>query len=477
MAISGQYYSLQSVVKGDLVQLVFGQKDFVMKIYERGVPGLTIPDMTGTVQIAMFNDMLYVLRNPVAGTIIVEAFANEVLLWRQTIAALNIFHLSFTVDQGGVYVLFRGNGVIQIPNGPTMNVRDGWVLIRFGENGQTIAATNITGATDMIVTNNNGEGNAVIYGNSTKPLIMNQRTVIDKTTLYSFAIFVSPTLGPNEVFVIDDIVVEKVAAGFNSLAHIERENTETTLIFNGVTGAMWTADLGDAEVEELQIFSGFLAVIAKNNTTNKWFLSQYSLEGELTSTAILPVEGDILVTQMAFNQARFLVYAISSIEGGRLLTEYDALDNILVWSVSVPTDTNLVTGTVSKVAIHYTNTIRYFAKRLPALVGAVSEVLWPGGTGTTGCPPGFNTCTCPTGSTGCIPPNCCPIHVLPDGSFPTVVRVDFIVTSAFAPVIPGQEYFLGNNSKLTTVETPKRYIGTAIDDTKVIMLQTGNLAS
>lgn len=477
MSVSGQYYSLQRVEKGDIVQLVFDQKDFVMRVYERGVPGSTIDKLSGTLQIEMFGNDLYILRQPITGEIVIEKYLDNVLIWSRSVFAFNFFSSSIAVSEGGVYLLTRADGVIQLPGGGSVQQGPGWVLIRISSEGHVIATTAITGATDIQVTDNNGEGNAVIFGNATQPLVMNRQTVIDKTTLYSFAIFVSPTLGPSDILVVDDIVVTKLAAGFNSIIHIEKDGTDNTLIFNGATGDMWTAELGDVEVQELEVYSGFVAVVVKDNTSLKWFLSQYSLAGELISKIDLPIEGDILTTQLAFNEARFLLYAISSIEGGRLLTEYDGFEDTLVWSVSVPNDTNMVAGVVEKVAVHYSNTVRNFVKRLPALVGAVSQVLWPGGTGTTGCPPGFNPCSCPTGNTGCIPPGCCPIHILPNGQAPSVVIVDFLLTSAFAPVIPGQEYFLDIQRKLTTVELPKRYIGTALDDTKVLMIQTGNLAS
>lgn len=489
MEISGIYSSLQPVRRGDVVQLVFGKKDFVMKVYDKPRFSFELTNMFSLRQIAVFNQHVITLREASRGVVIVEAFIRNNLQWSQTINALTIYSMEMVVGNGGVFVLIHGDGIIHLPNGTNIQQGITRVLVRFTLNGQMIAYTTIQGPDLVGVLYDYGEENAAIYGSTKRTLVINGATVISESAPYSFAVALSPTLNPSEILTTDNMSIVKISAGNGDIALIEEIDGVATLFFFNNNDTSWSVALGLFEVSEIQVFDNFIAVVGNEFEQRKYVVYQFNFDGTQINKSILPFEGNVIDTQLAYDNNRFLLYAIIEVEGGRSLVEYNIYDAIIVWSTPVLLNALLVSGTTELVVVGSGSNIQAYTKRLPALIGAVSEVLWPiqgtGSTGSTGntgrgCPTGFHGCTgcpeCESECTGGFSGGCCPDNILPGCILPYVVRVDFILTKAFAPVIPGQEYFLDLSNRITTDEMLDRYIGTALDFERVLMLATGSLA-
>lgn len=490
MEFSGRYSSIQPVQKGDVVQLVLGREGFVMKVYEKQSFAFERGNLNVLKRIVIFNEYIITVRETNRGNIVIEAFVANVSIWSQTITALTVFDLSLVVGNSGVFLLMNADGVITLPNGSTIQQDPTRVVIRFSlRDGTMIGYSTIQGPTFIDIIYDNEINVALLHGNSTTPLIINGINIVDKSSLYSFIVSLSPTLTPTNTLIVDDAIIDRIAAGRGNIAYTERINGETELSFYTIGGSSWTKSLGVFNVAELEILNNFVAVLGNDPVAQTWTLYQYTFDGTEINNVILPVEGVIRNTQLAFNQNRFILYTIHDLQEVNpvesFLTEYDIYDDVVVWRTPISQSSTLLTGDVSLVAIGNENNLTVYRKRLPALIGAVSEVLWPltgtGTTGQTGCPPGFHPCSgceqCEAGCTGASDVSgCCPDNILPGCRLPYIVNVDFILTRAFSPVIPGQEYFLNTNNEISIDERSNRYIGTALDRERVLMLATGSFA-
>jgi phage tail protein X len=308
---------------------------------------------------------------------------------------------------------------------------------------------------------------------------MNNTVVIDKTSEYAYVITLSPTLTPECILVADNIVITDIVANGGNIAYTERHDNITTLNFVGVgpdeqcanSDISWTVNLGDFTVGDLIFYGTVIAIVGQTNNLVIQVL-QYNIDGTLKASQVLPDEGTVLAYQFAVVGNDFLLYTIAdNLIFGRELVEYNVIDNILIWTTPIPQDSTLLAGTIDRVATASTNMIKSFTKRWPGLIGVVSEVIAPNYAGP-GCAPFWSPCVV-EGVQICCPDN----PPLPNtGQAPYVVRVDFGLTSALAPVIPGQEYFINNDGLVTVDDTPpNKYIGTALDSTRVLLKMTGNV--
>lgn len=485
MEISGTYSSIQPVTKGDLVQLVVNKEGFVMKVYEKASFSYLRDDFNEIKAMSIFNEYLVTVRELNRGNIKIETFLKGVSIWSQTIVGLSIVDLSIEVGNAGIFLLFSGDGIITLSNGVLINKGPVRVLNRLElKSGNLIAYSIIQGALELNIIYDQVTNISLIAGNTNKPIVINGVTVINKNNPYSFIIPLSPTLISTQPLIVDNALIEEIAVGNSNIAYTVTINGQVELSFYSETST-WTKNLGAVKVLELEIYDNFVAVVAKDLVQNIWAIYQYTFDGIEINDTTLPVEGFIRLTKLAYNKDRFILYAIvddrETNPTKSSLVEYDIYDDVIAWETPIDLGANFLTGDISLVSLGTNDNLTVYNKRLPALIGAVSQVLWPtsGQSGGTGCPPGFhpcrpgeNPCTGLTGGTG----RCCPDNVLPGCRLPYIVTVDFILTKAFAPVIPGQEYFMSTiNKDITDVETGNRYIGTALDKERVLMLATGGL--
>jgi hypothetical protein len=496
--ISGTYSSVQSLQVGDVVQLVLGQDGFVMKVYEKSTFAYELNNLTALQAIAVFDIYTITVQETNRGNVVVQAWTGGISVWSQTITALTIFNVAVVAGAAGVFLLINADGVITLPNSVVIQQSSGTIniLMAFAlSNGQMTAYTTIQNPTIINLTYDNANDVSLIYGNATVPLIIGGAVIIDQSGLYSFAVFLSPTLTPSTILAVSGIVITQLAAGSGNIAYSVTSFGSTTLFFFGADGTTWSHDLGVFTITEIAIYPGFVATLGFGLIESEFSVFQYTLTGVQINMAVLPFIGFIILTQFAFNGIDFILYAVitNSLTNPTIATlaEYNVFDDVIAWSINIPVTTTLLAGVNSLVAIGFDgNTVDAYGKRFPAVVGAVSAVLWqPGVTGGTGaCPPGFTMCTgsCPncfgsgctgpSGATGGVTGSCCPNNVLPNCLSPYIVQVDFTLTTAFAPVIPGQEYFLDASRQITTNEVATKYIGTALDSQRVLMLATGSLA-
>ncbi len=491
MDVSGTYLALQFVEVGDLVQLAYGREGYVMLVYERPFFSHQIIGLSNVRHISLFNDIVYAVSRPSPGTVTIQAFARQggllatvatntgqnlslvppptIPIWSQTITMMTTYSTNVMVGPGGVYVLIWGDGNFLLPNANTVQQANVRVLLRFGLDGVFIGYTTIQGALAADIIYDYGSNEAVIFGNANDPLVIAGDLVINRLSPYSFVISLTPSLLPDKVLQADDIIITDIAANGTNLVYTHREDGNTILNYLGVDGGDWHTSLGAFTTGDLGFFTDTIAVVGTNDnipTETRIILSD--ITGQNITNRVLPTEGVTELYQFAVDSDAFLLYAISSIPGGKQLIEYNVQDDILIWAVSVPDDVNLLTGTTNAVSVGDNNTVSIFGKRWPGLIGVVSELLVQGWAGP-GCPPTYQPCS---------PDVCCPtLPPLPNtGEPPQVIKVDFGLTSAFAPTTPGQEYFIDNNGDVTTDETPpNRYIGTALDATRVLLKMTGNV--
>ena len=86
-------------------------------------------------------------------------------------------------------------------------------------------------------------------------------------------------------------------------------------------------------------------------------------------------------------------------------------------------------------------------KRFPALIGVVNALLVPGDTS--------GVCTAPVDIPADVRSTAC---------------VDFLMTSALGPLIPGKEYYIDRTASLTMIEEGNFLFGTALDNITLLMI-------
>lgn len=462
MSISGQFASIQPVSVGDIVQLVYGQEGYVMKIYETGNFANEISGLRDIVALAVYGTVTYSVQRLATG-LEITAWANGVMQWSRTIVVHLPTSIEMAAGAGGVYlVFFVESANVSLPGGVSVASSPTFIVVRFSSTGDMIAYTTLTGVLHPKLTIDAGLSTAVIYGSSTKPLVLGKKTIISDTTLYSYAIILSPTLAANRVFKESDVVILHLVSNSANIAFTDREDNLTTLSFHGGTNN-WNNSIGDLVSDDLIVFPSSVFVAGRVEDTNDWSIYQFAYSGnQLAQIQIpIPITDIILKTIFSYNGTRLLLYVISVLEDeSMVLSEYDVFSDVIIWRTAIPSNTILIAGSNETVSSSTSTTIDTYGKRLPALAGVVAQVLSP--TGSTGS----------TGSTGCCHDSTFDYPPLPNGTQPFVVIVDFLMTSAFAPVIPAQEYYLGDNQRATVIPDNSRYLGTAIDNNRVILAAT-----
>lgn len=489
MEISGQYYAIQNVAKGDLVQLVYGQEGFVMRVYEKSKFLYTVNDTNVLQGIGMNGTSLFVLSETLHGNLRIYRVDNNVVVWTQAVNGANFSHLDFVVGNDGVYLYMVGDSVITLPNGISIQDTHLKVLVKFSLSGTLMGFSNIKGPYEVKMAYDFQINEMVMYGNSTEPLYMNNTLVIDRHILYGFIIGLGSTLSPLKIIESLGTIIVRLAAGNGSIAFTNVTDALTYMHFINNLGEDWSVILGNVTVRNIEIFANFIGVVAQDDyTPTNWILYQYAFTQQKILEAPLPVQGIPIHTAFAAGPNRFLLYIIANNMGGAILTEYNVFDDVVAWSIPIPVDPLYVAGDISSVSVAYTNSVLVFGKRLPAVIGVVAEIYQRGtgptcGTGfvytpgLTGCVnPGPTGYTGPTGCVSCPGPTPCPTcivpYVLPNGLRPQSVKVEFVLTTALAPVIPGQEYFINSQGNATQSDINTRYIGTALDSTRVLLLST-----
>jgi hypothetical protein len=480
MDISGTYSSIQPVKKGDIVQLVLGKNGFVMKLYEKGILISDILNLLTLWQIVVFDNNIYITQKVSRGVVNVKSYNKSDLLWSQTINAMTIFQIYMATGTNGVFVLIRANGNIFIPGGPVIhqNTDTVWVLIRFSLQGQMIAFTTIKNPDTMQILYDTEKNVAVISGTSTNALTIGSITVVNNDKLYSFIVYLSPGLLPTTTIVVDNIIIDHIAVNNGNIIYTKVEAGITTIYFlNTNNENSWNQSLGILTVLNLSIFDSFITILGFELVETSKFVFKYDLIGTLLTKQELQFEGNISKSQFAYNGVTLLLYTIAHINTDKHLIEYNLSEDVAIWSTLLPPDYQLLGGTNSLVSVGSLSNMRIYGKRFPALVGVVSEILWPtNGMVHPGCPPGFHQCTqCPPceGCTGSqFIGQCCPDNLLQGYKAPYIVKVDFIITKGLSPVVPGQEYFVGPKGNVNTDELGI-YLGTALDNERVLMLATG----
>lgn len=455
MSISGTYASIQSVTVGSVVQLVYGQEGYVMRVYETGNFTYEIANLNELVGLSVFNNIIYVLIRSSTG-LMINAYSGDGMnpIWSQNIGVHLATQIEIVSGPGGVYILFfTENSNIILPGGTSIPASPQYIIVRFSTQGLIISYTTLTGTGGSIphITYNSGINTAVLYGASTKSLVLGGRTIITSTTLYSYAIILSPSLKASRVFQENSVTILKLSSNSGNIAYVDRSDEITTLSFHSNLNN-WTYDLGNFDVNEITVIPNGVFLVGRNIGGLQYLLYSFSPSGVLVSTAVLQISGVLLKAQFSFLANVLLLYTLSNIEAENYIVgEYNVIDDIIVWRTAVPSGTIWLAGSGTTVASGTDSIIDVYGKRLPALVGAVSEILCAGIQ------------------------NCSSYPRLPNGAFPYTVTVDFILTTAFSkiiPVIPGQEYFLDINGTVTVIPNDQRYIGTALDKSRVLMLAT-----
>jgi hypothetical protein len=498
MNISGTYTSLQPVIVGDLVQLVLNRQGAVMQLYEKQILNYEVPNLNNLITMQLYGDYLIVVRLPGIGFLSLELYTKGSLTWTQTLTTLQFSNISLVIGSSGIFLLFDSVGITHLP-GVSISQSPITILSQFGFDSNLLSVCTISSTTSRSIVYDNTANTIYLYGTLSTPLRINNSTVVNRNSLYSFAISLSTTLVPINTLVAEAITIELLAVNNGNIAFTERNGSSTSLNYVSVDNTGFTVSLGLFTTYDLQFYSNFIAVLGNELLVNAWYVYQFLFDGTEIAKTTVSLPQTIEEATLAFNLDRFIVYAISRLAGGNyILSEFDIYDSIEVWSTPIPPNSTNLSGVTSELTISYpttgcsntgttcpsgttccSNTIRVYGKRLPYFIGAVSEVIWPNGTGTTGpsgCIEGFSPCSeCPIGCTGCTgSPICCSNVVIPNCGIPYIVTVDFIKTNAFSPVIAGQEYYINIlTGRVTTDETLGRYLGTAIDDETVVMLSSG----
>src|SRR3972149_3075976 len=385
MQLSSIYSSIQPVQVGDVVQLLYGKKDFVMRVYDKSTFGFDLRNLSTIKQIAIFENHTIIVREISRGVLAVNFYDANILVWSRIINALTIYETQLAVGEAGIFVLFQGDGVITLPNGRVIQQGLVTVLVQFSLQGDVSGSTTIQGPNYTNITYDLQTNRISIFGASSKPLIIGGSTIIDKSSLYSFFVFFAPTLIPiNPPLVADDLSVELAAAGKNNIAFTDTVEDITTLYFHGTLGQDWSVILGTFDVDELGIFNNFVALVGKEVNQEKLTIYQFDFNGIQVSKTVLPIEGEVLQTKFASGDNRFVLYTTTVIPGGHVLTEYDIFDDIITWTTPLNFKPDFLGGTITSIVVANDSRLESYGKRLPALVGAVSEVLWPDQTGQTG---------------------------------------------------------------------------------------------
>jgi len=502
MNISGTYTSLQPVQVGNLVQLVLNRPGFVMQVYEKSMLDYEITNINNLVTTQLFDNYLITVRLAGVGNLVLELYTNSTLTWSQIVTTLQFTNISLVVGSTGIFLLFDSTGITHLP-GVTISQSPITILAQFGFNSNLLAVATINQIINRSTVYDSVGQTIYLYGTSDIPLLINNSTIINRNSLYSFVISLSTSLIPINTLVAENITIDDTAIINGNIAFTETSGStgiSSTLNYVSTGNNGFSTSLGIFETSDIQLYNNFIAILGKDLFVNVWYVYQYAYNGTQIAKTTVSLPETIQEATLSYNGNRFIVYGISKLSGGEyVLSEFDIYDNIEVWTTPLPPGAINLTGLISEVSVSYpanncpsntcpvtitnccSNTIRVYGKRLPYLVGAVSEVIWPNGTGTSGpsgCITGFSPCTmCPTSCTGCTGmPVCCANTLLPGCVVPYIVRVDFILTKAFSPVVAGQEYFLNlATNSITRDEILGRYIGTALDTQRVLMLSTGCL--
>lgn len=484
--ISGQYSAIQPVGVGSVVQLVFNQENFVMLVYDLPDPGPIISDTSIITNVGILGLFVVTVRQQNRGTIVIETYNSRVLVWSQLIFALDITDIDLIVTDVGVAVSMITAGVVNLPN--NTNITDGYsnLIVTFDlPTGVVTGTTTLTGTTGIKLGYDRGLEALFFFGITTGILSVNDVPLITDQgeDLYSFAILLSPGMAPTRFITVNMAIPLFASFDGNFLYNQVLPSTVTVLTYVPIDPTqVWITSLGVLDVQEIEMYPDFIAVVGLDIFGVPHIIRLTYTGAQLDSAQPWTSTQNIitLATQVAVGPTKFILYLLTEEQGQKFLYEYDFANMVIVWRISVPLATNLIAGSVELVAAATLQDLSIFTKRLPAVFGMVSQVLWPAAIPPSEpddvCPPGFhqgNPGDCPEG----VVPCCLPNNILPNGQLPYIVIVDFLLTEALAPVIPAQEYFLGPNGLVTTDSSSKIYIGTALDTKRLLMLTTGNWGS
>lgn len=487
MEISRQYYSAQSLLRGQLVQLEENMEGYVTALYDRRTLSSSL-NLQQIKVIRVWENMAFVLNQQSRSQLILSAFtttlfepknsgnplANVRPSWSGTFSALDFANIQMVVGDTGIFVSFFSNGNVFLPNGSSIQQTPAQILTRLSLDGQVVASTFIQGSDLINITFDNSTKTAVIYGNSNLPLVISRRVIISRTmSPYSFVVFLSLSLVAEKTFVDDQTVVELLVAGNKNIAYIDQNNY---LFYYEENGNNWDVSFQGYNVLNLLINNNTIIIVFRDNSTGKYYFQNYDISGNVFRSGNIPITGTVITASMNLqNTNRLFVLVLR--EDILYVEEYDLLQLVRIMSKSVPNNSIFVSGSDSLMGVASTSNLQLYQTTMTRLVGVVSQILTPSPTPLPPgqqCPPGFYPCVdCPPcnnrGCTGFPIDGCCPEQLLPNCKAPMVVQVDFGITTALAPLIPGQEYFIDSQKRLTTDSSSNRYLGTALDSTTLYM--------
>lgn len=507
--LSREVKSLQTLQVGEIVQLAYNQEDYVIKVSDIGDENAIVPNLASIMSMATYEDVTYLLRTTSVSVTIIEAYRESRLIWSSRITALNNLYTNdrnvyLTAGSGGVYPIIHGDGIIILPDGTNIDASGelgAWVLMKYDHDGTYRNAAVIRGVDSISSKYDMGDNVPIVYGVASGNITVSGLRIITMSGLYNYVLTFTSDLSPGQGLILHDGMLLLIASYSRNIVYTEFIDGVSEITFLGADGTTWSENLGIYRVDELEIYEDFLAVVARSmlNPNTPHIVVQFTYEGDQIFRADIPFNGIVITTTMAYDGARFLLYAVISSPAQYAVEEFDIFNNVVVWvetiapPVSVDYEDYFLSGSIETVSVArrgdvsipdtYTELVT-FGKRFPHLVGVIKEILLPyQGTGPImSCPYGYEPCaTCTTCFPNCeLPDNpsvrCCPITLLSGCRVPFIYIMEIGITTAYSDLVPGQEYFHDpSNNLITTDSLAGPYMGTAITSTMFYMLRIGGV--
>lgn len=471
--ISGEYLAIQSVSVGTPVQLVLGQDRRVRQIYQIGQFGFDFEVPTQTViTLAVFitgvGSILYVVNQTQDGLTLTAYRLNipgrccptdttvTTTLWSASTACFNPTNIQLVGGDGGIFLMFYSSNIVTLPNGVTLPGIPQAALQRYSPvNGRVLNWTVLQGDPAVKITYDPGLSLAVLYGSTQENIILGTVTVFapNPPALYSYVIILNASLGVQRSIAEPGITISLLSSYGGNIAYIQA----LELIYHSADGTVnWIAQLMNITPYILLVLPNGVFIVGVGGT-----ISTFTPNGVLLSNLAIVLPGTFVTAVFAYSDNVVLTYILSKVGGDtphNVLSEYNLFDLILTWRSEIDVDLNIIAGTTEWVSAGSAIAVDVYTKRLPRVIGIVREII-----------PVEDARNAELMSLEGSPSD---VNLQQLTSIPVIV--DFTVTPALAPLIPGAEYFLDSQRVINTTNTG-RYLGTALNSIDFLISQSGEV--